>query len=75
MPTAICLSLILGLGGIWHLNELAEPVEIILSPPGRSTTNLCYGGRDLRQLFITESVSGSLLSCMMTSPGNPLPVL
>lgn len=63
-----------GLGRVWHLNELAEPVEILISPLGRSTTNLCYGGDDLRQLYITESVSGSILSCSMATPGKPVPV-
>ncbi|YCI28768.1 SMP-30/gluconolactonase/LRE family protein [Erwinia sp. PK3-005] len=63
-----------GLGRIWHLNDLAEPVEILVSPLGRSTTNLCYGGNDLRELYITESVSGSILTCTMATPGKILPV-
>ena len=63
-----------GLGRVWRLNDLAEPVEILLSPAGRSTTNLCYGGEDMRTLFITESVSGSILSCTMSTPGKTLPV-
>lgn len=62
-----------GLGRIWRLNALGEPVEIITSPVGRSTTNLCFGGEARQQLFITESVSGSILSCPMTTPGCPLP--
>jgi len=63
-----------GLGRVWHLNELAEPIAILTSPLGRSTTNLCYGGVDLRQLYITESVSGSILTCSMATPGKPVPV-
>lgn len=63
-----------GLGRIWHLNDLAEPVEILLSPLGKSTTNLCFGGHELRELFITESVSGAILTCTMATPGKPLPV-
>lgn len=58
-----------GLGRIWLLNALAEPVQIITSPAGRSTTNVCYGGSERRQLFITESVTGAILTCEMSIPG------
>lgn len=64
-----------GLGRVWLLNDLAEPIEILTSPVGRSTTNLCFGGDQRRQLFITESVSGSILTCLMQTPGHPLPFL
>ncbi|WP_370423098.1 SMP-30/gluconolactonase/LRE family protein (plasmid) [Pantoea vagans] len=64
-----------GLGRIWLLNDLAEPAEILTSPAGRSTTNLCFGGESLHQLFITESVSGSILTCPMKTPGHPLPFI
>lgn len=64
-----------GLGRIWLLNDLAEPAEILTSPAGRSTTNLCFGGESLQQLFITESVSGSILTCPMKTPGHPLPCI
>lgn len=64
-----------GLGRVWLLNDLAEPAEILTSPAGRSTTNLCFGGENLQQLFITESVSGSILTCSMKTPGHPLPLL
>ncbi|KTS74898.1 SMP-30/gluconolactonase/LRE family protein [Pantoea stewartii] len=64
-----------GLGRVWLLNDLAEPIEILTSPVGRSTTNLCFGGDQRRQLFITESVSGSILTCSMQTPGHPLPFL
>ncbi|NUU64799.1 SMP-30/gluconolactonase/LRE family protein [Enterobacteriaceae bacterium BIT-l23] len=62
-----------GLGRVWLLNELGEPLEIITSPAGRSTTNLCFGGEDMCQLLITESVSGAILSCPVTVPGQPIP--
>ncbi|BFO09285.1 SMP-30/gluconolactonase/LRE family protein [Serratia rubidaea] len=64
-----------GLGRVWLLNELAEPIEILLSPAGRSTTNLCFGGEGFRQLFVTESVSGAILTCPMRTPGRQLPSL
>ncbi|WP_288422419.1 SMP-30/gluconolactonase/LRE family protein [uncultured Pantoea sp.] len=64
-----------GLGRVWLLNDLAEPEEILLSPLGRSTTNLCFGGADLNQLFITESVSGSILTCTQNTPGRALPAI
>lgn len=58
-----------GLGRLWLLNALAEPIQIITSPAGRSTTNVCYGGAERRRLFITESVTGSILTCDMAHPG------
>ncbi|MDF7651300.1 SMP-30/gluconolactonase/LRE family protein [Pantoea sp. Acro-805] len=61
-----------GLGRLWLLNALAEPIQIITSPAGRSTTNVCYGGHHRHKLFITESVTGSILTCEMTIPGNVL---
>ncbi|WLS80739.1 SMP-30/gluconolactonase/LRE family protein [Erwinia pyri] len=63
-----------GLGRIWHLNDLAEPVEILVSPLGRSTTNLCYGGNNLCELFVTESVSGAILTSTLSTPGKSLPI-
>jgi len=61
-----------GLGRLWLLNAMAEPIQIIISPAGRSTTNVCYGGAERRRLFITESVTGSILTCDMAVPGAAL---
>ncbi|OON41754.1 gluconolactonase [Izhakiella australiensis] len=64
-----------GLGRVWLLNDLAEPTTILISPLGRSTTNLCFGGALHNQLFITESVSGTILRSSLPTPGAELPYL
>ncbi|NIE63028.1 SMP-30/gluconolactonase/LRE family protein [Burkholderia sp. Ax-1719] len=61
-----------GLGRAWVLNHLAEPEAILLSPAGASLTNLCFGGPDMKTLFMTESVSGTVLKAEMEVAG-PLP--
>ncbi len=61
-----------GLGRAWMLNHRAEPVEILTSPEGASLTNLCFGGADMKTLFMTESVSGTVLKARMSIAG-PLP--
>jgi gluconolactonase len=61
-----------GLGYVWLLNHRAEPITVWRSPKGMSTTNLAFGGPDLRTLFCTESVSGSILCAPAPNPGLPL---
>lgn len=50
-----------GLGCAWRLNSRGEPTHVWLSPAGHSLTNIAFGGFDRRQLFMTESESGSIL--------------
>lgn len=50
-----------GIGTVWRLSPRAEPMLRIASCTGMSTTNLCLGGPDGRDLFITESETGSIL--------------
>lgn len=50
-----------GVGTVWRFNARGEPTLAILSPAGASTTNLCLGGAEGRDLFITESETGSIL--------------
>jgi gluconolactonase len=50
-----------GIGTVWRFNARAEPTLAITSCAGASTTNLCLGGLDGRDLFITESETGSVL--------------
>jgi len=61
-----------GLGRAWVLNHRAEPEVILTSPAGASLTNLCFGGPDMKTLFMTESVSGTVLRTDMDIAG-PLP--
>lgn len=50
-----------GLGWVWVLNHRAEPVEVVRTPVGSSLTNLAFGGADRRQVYCTESTTGSVL--------------
>ena len=50
-----------GIGTVWRLSPRAEPTLRIASCAGMSTTNLALGGADGRDLFITESETGSIL--------------
>ncbi|CAE6747562.1 SMP-30/gluconolactonase/LRE family protein [Paraburkholderia nemoris] len=58
-----------GLGRAWVLNHRAEPVVVLTSPEGASLTNLCFGGSDMKTLFMTESVSGTVLVAHMDVAG------
>ncbi|URV29006.1 SMP-30/gluconolactonase/LRE family protein [Burkholderia gladioli] len=61
-----------GLGYVWVLNHRGEPVEILTNSAGTSLTNLCFGGEDMKTLYMTESVSGTVLKMRMKTAG-PLP--
>ena len=61
-----------GMGSVWLFDALGEPMLRIRSPQGPTTTNCAYGGPENRQLFITESTSGSILVADMPVPGRPM---
>ena len=43
--------------------------------PGLRPTNCCFGGKDLRTLYVTEAERGELLALNVDRPGLPLPPL
>lgn len=43
-----------GLGSVWLFDNRGEPALRVDSPTGAMTTNCAFGGKDNRQLFITE---------------------
>lgn len=55
---AVCHA---GFGAIWVFSAKGEPLYRIDSPEGLMTTNCAYGGPDRKQLFMTESKSGTIL--------------
>ena len=61
-----------GLGVVWVLNHRAEPEVVLRTCAGASTTNVAFGGPDRQTLFITESVSGSVLTARLDAPGLPI---
>jgi len=58
-----------GLGSVWVTNALGEPVLRIRAPKGHATTNCAHGGADRRDLYITESQTGSILRARVDVPG------
>ncbi|WP_026440703.1 SMP-30/gluconolactonase/LRE family protein [Acidocella facilis] len=61
-----------GFGTVWRLSPRAEPLERIVSSAGYSTTNLAFGGSARRELFITESQTGTILKAGLAVPGQRL---
>ncbi len=61
-----------GLGYVWVLNSRAEPVQVLRSQPGISTTNLAFGGTDRCDLYVTDSTRGQILRAKMDVQGLPL---
>ncbi len=68
-----------GLGYVWVLNRLAEPVEILRGPSGHSLTNLAFGPSssgdacaDRRGLYVTDSTAGQVLFTAMPVAGLPV---
>lgn len=61
-----------GLGTVWLFDELGEVRYRIRSPVGLFTTNIAFGGPDRRDLYITESHSGTILRARVPVPGRVL---
>lgn len=62
-----------GRGTVWVFDAYGEPILRVLSPTrGGRTTNLAYGGPDMKSLYITESNTGQILVADMPVAGRPL---
>ena len=61
-----------GMGSVWVFSRLGEPLLRIRSPRGLGTTNVCFGGPENRDIFITESESGTILRARWERPGAAL---
>lgn len=59
-----------GNGCVWVFTRFGEPLLRLRScTDGRTTTNLAFGGADLKQLYITDSSTGSILLAETNVPG------
>jgi gluconolactonase len=58
-----------GMGCVWLFSRVGEPILRIKSPLGLGTTNVAFGGPDRRDLYITESESGTVLRARLETPG------
>jgi len=60
------------LGTVWLFSRLGEPLARINSCAGLATTNLAYGGKDNKMLYITESESRSVLIAQLDVSGRTM---
>jgi gluconolactonase len=61
-----------GFGAVWVFSAKGEPIYRIDSSEGLFTTNCAFGGKDNKQLFITESKSGTVLVADLDVPGRKM---
>ncbi|MFC7398532.1 SMP-30/gluconolactonase/LRE family protein [Chelatococcus sp. GCM10030263] len=61
-----------GMGTVWLFSKLGEPIACIRSCRGLLTTNVAFGGREGRTLYITESETGHILTAELPVAGLPL---
>ena len=62
-----------GNGCVWVFTEDAEPVyRITACTQGRATTNLAFGGPGNKEVYITESSTGTILRATLDTPGKAM---
>ena len=61
-----------GNGTVWHFDHMGEPKHRIRSCRGLNTTNIAFGGNGNRSVFITESMSGSILRAELPVAGKTM---
>jgi gluconolactonase len=61
-----------GMGAAWLFSMLGEPRFRIQSCTGLMTTNVAYGGKDNKSVFITESETGTILKAELPVAGQPM---
>ncbi len=61
-----------GSGVVWLLNKKGLPLYRIDSCCGDAVTNLAYGGKDNKTLFILGSLSGEIITAQMPIAGQPM---
>lgn len=62
----------MGLGTVWVMSRLGEPMYRIRSPRGILTANCAFGGPDRRDLYITEAESSSILRVRLPFAGKAM---
>lgn len=60
-------------GAVYGFDEFGEIVFKVRSCAGNAITNMAFGGAGRRQLYMTESATGSILVADMPNPGVKLP--
>ena len=65
----VCVATLID-GGITTLS-VADDAPAFVPMPDRITTNICFGGADLKTAFITLSSTGELVSMNWPAGGQP----
>jgi len=60
------------LGSVWIMSPHGEPELRVRSCAGMKTTNVAYGGPDMRSVYITEAETGTILRARVPRPGKCL---
>lgn len=58
--------------GVWRFDSRGMPTHVVETSVGSHMTNIAFGGPDNRDLFITESETGSILRARMPVPGRKM---
>ena len=58
-----------GLGTVWGFSKFGVPVYQVKSCRGESTTNMAYGGDDMKSLYIVDSRAHHILVARMPVAG------
>jgi gluconolactonase len=58
--------------GVWRFDKMGRPTHLVEAPPQSVWTNIAFGGDQNRELFITDSIAGSIWSVLMPYSGVPM---
>lgn len=61
-----------GLGAVWIMNHLGEPLHRVVSCGSVHITNMAFGGADRRTLYIIDSGQGAILRARLNVPGKSM---
>ena len=61
-----------GMGSVWIVDRIGEPVYRVRTCAELHTTNVAFGGPEGKDLYITESGSGSILVASLDVPGKKM---
>lgn len=65
---AVCVATLIR-GGITTINAFTGATDFVKVPDEPYVTNICFGGKDMRDAWITASGSGKLYHCRWPSAG------
>jgi gluconolactonase len=61
-----------GMGSVWVFSKRGEPLYRVVGCGGDLTTNVAFGGPDMKELYITDSGEGRILRTRLPVAGRPM---